>query len=176
MFTTQGPKDMPEPREFSGAEIDRTIRDHRRLREIIDQAGPQGWLDWTLAYRNMVVHRGRHQNLKRLVPIRNRPFSLTPRRRTPIVDSRGLEAVSDAQRSRRYLTLFPGFVLVGGEIGERSRGRTGVAPADQAISILGIVATTSGRAGPSTRSCVALRGGFCSGTLKTFFHSNCTVA
>jgi hypothetical protein len=39
---------------------------------------------------------------------RNRPVSLTPRRRTPIVDSRGFEAVSDAQRSRRYLTLFPG--------------------------------------------------------------------
>ena len=39
---------------------------------------------------------------------RNRPVSLTPRRRTPIADSRGFEAVSDAQRSRRYLTLFPG--------------------------------------------------------------------
>jgi hypothetical protein len=29
MFTTQGPKDVPEPRELSGAEINRTIRDHR---------------------------------------------------------------------------------------------------------------------------------------------------
>src|SRR5712692_3979436 len=74
-----------------------------RLREIIDQAGPQGWLDWTLAYRNMVVHRGRHQNLKRLVPTPSRV--VTPAgQRMPI--TRRVE-FSGRPRLRRARTRAP---------------------------------------------------------------------
>src|SRR5207302_1992902 len=108
---------------------------------------------------------------------RNRPVSLTPRRRTPIADSRGFEAVSDAQRSRRYLTLFPGI--------RPGRGRdTGEKPTPNWRG-----ASRSGDLDPWDCSNhvreggpfdALLRwpyaGGFCSGTLKTFFQSNCTVA
>jgi hypothetical protein len=31
-----------------------------KLETLIDQHGPTGWLDWTLAYRNLFIHRGRH--------------------------------------------------------------------------------------------------------------------
>jgi hypothetical protein len=38
-----------------------------RLREVIARAGPTGWDDWVLGYRNMLVHRGRRLQLMKLV-------------------------------------------------------------------------------------------------------------
>lgn len=35
-------------------------RFHERLEQLIAGAGPEGWLEWTLNFRNMLVHRGRH--------------------------------------------------------------------------------------------------------------------
>ena len=35
----------------------------------IAAAGPQGWLDWTLDFRNMLVHRGRRIELGQFLPI-----------------------------------------------------------------------------------------------------------
>jgi len=40
----------------------------RELERLIDSAGPAGWLDWTLQFRNMLVHRGRRIELGQLVP------------------------------------------------------------------------------------------------------------
>ena len=34
----------------------------------IDTVGPPGWLAWTIGYRNMLVHRGRHLQITRLLP------------------------------------------------------------------------------------------------------------
>lgn len=39
-----------------------------RLEALISASGPQGWLTWLLAYRNMVVHRGRRIVVSQLVP------------------------------------------------------------------------------------------------------------
>src|SRR5437879_2758132 len=75
----------------------RAFRGHYSWRQFGDARG-WGVKQWKIN-KLAVAHGNR---------TRNRPVSLTPRRRTPIVDSRGFEAVSDAQRSRRYLTLFPG--------------------------------------------------------------------
>lgn len=33
---------------------------HERFEQVIAGAGPEGWLEWTLNFRNMLVHRGRH--------------------------------------------------------------------------------------------------------------------
>ena len=38
-----------------------------RLREVVARAGPGGWDDWVLGYRNMLVHRGRRLQLSKLV-------------------------------------------------------------------------------------------------------------
>ena len=35
---------------------------------LIAQSGPQGWVDWLLDYRNMLVHRGRRIQIGQLVP------------------------------------------------------------------------------------------------------------
>jgi hypothetical protein len=40
-----------------------------RLESTITAAGPQGWLDWTLDLRNMLVHRGRRIELGQYLPI-----------------------------------------------------------------------------------------------------------
>ncbi|TFE67468.1 hypothetical protein [Methylacidiphilum caldifontis] len=32
---------------------------YKRWKEIIENSGPNGWLDWVFDYRNMLVHRGR---------------------------------------------------------------------------------------------------------------------
>ena len=40
----------------------------RRFHILIDSSGPQGWVDWMLHYRNMVVHRGRRINVRQTVP------------------------------------------------------------------------------------------------------------
>src|SRR5260370_22622925 len=42
MFTAQGPKDMPEPRELSRDEIEETIRDFRRAAAMAIAAGADG--------------------------------------------------------------------------------------------------------------------------------------
>ncbi len=39
------------------------------LERAIADAGPQGWLDWTLDLRNMLVHRGRRIELGQYLPI-----------------------------------------------------------------------------------------------------------
>lgn len=41
----------------------------RRLETTIATAGPSGWLDWTLDFRNMLVHRGRRIELGQYLPI-----------------------------------------------------------------------------------------------------------
>jgi len=38
------------------------------LDAVIARSGPQGWLDWMIAMRNMVVHRGRRWRLVELLP------------------------------------------------------------------------------------------------------------
>jgi hypothetical protein len=40
-----------------------------RLESAIAAAGPQGWLEWTLDLRNMLVHRGRRIELGQYLPI-----------------------------------------------------------------------------------------------------------
>lgn len=40
-----------------------------QLETAIAAAGPPGWLDWTLDFRNMLVHRGRRIELGQFVPI-----------------------------------------------------------------------------------------------------------
>ena len=40
-----------------------------QLEAAISAAGPQGWLDWTLDLRNMLVHRGRRIELGQFLPI-----------------------------------------------------------------------------------------------------------
>ena len=40
-----------------------------QLEAGISAAGPQGWLDWTLDFRNMLVHRGRRIELGQYLPI-----------------------------------------------------------------------------------------------------------
>jgi hypothetical protein len=40
-----------------------------RLEGAISAAGPQGWLDWTLDLRNMLVHRGRRIELGQYLPV-----------------------------------------------------------------------------------------------------------
>lgn len=40
-----------------------------QLEAEISAAGPQGWLDWTLDFRNMLVHRGRRIELGQYLPI-----------------------------------------------------------------------------------------------------------
>ena len=39
-----------------------------RLEAFIEGAGPQGWLPWVLAFRNMLVHRGRRLVVSQFVP------------------------------------------------------------------------------------------------------------
>lgn len=39
-----------------------------RLETLIGEAGPKGWLDWTLHFRNMLVHRGRRIEIGQFVP------------------------------------------------------------------------------------------------------------
>jgi hypothetical protein len=40
-----------------------------RLETAIAAAGPPGWLDWTLDFRNMLVHRGRRIELGQYLPV-----------------------------------------------------------------------------------------------------------
>lgn len=40
-----------------------------RLETAISASGPPGWLDWTLDFRNMLVHRGRRIEFGQYVPI-----------------------------------------------------------------------------------------------------------
>jgi hypothetical protein len=35
------------------------VQFHANFKEVIATVGPNGWLDWVLAFRNMLVHRGR---------------------------------------------------------------------------------------------------------------------
>ena len=39
-----------------------------KLNEIIKDAGPAGWLEWVIHFRNMVVHRGRRWHINQLLP------------------------------------------------------------------------------------------------------------
>lgn len=39
-----------------------------KLNQIIEGAGPTGWLDWVIEFRNMVVHRGRRWPINQLLP------------------------------------------------------------------------------------------------------------
>jgi hypothetical protein len=40
-----------------------------QLEAALISAGPRGWLDWTLDFRNMLVHRGRRIELGQLLPV-----------------------------------------------------------------------------------------------------------
>jgi hypothetical protein len=40
----------------------------RKLESLIASAGPDGWLDWVLAFRNMLVHRGRRIEVGQFIP------------------------------------------------------------------------------------------------------------
>jgi len=39
-----------------------------KLEQLINLAGPPGWLDWELEFRNMLVHRGRRIELGQFIP------------------------------------------------------------------------------------------------------------
>lgn len=41
----------------------------KQLEDAISAAGPQGWLGWTIDFRNMLVHRGRRIELGQYLPI-----------------------------------------------------------------------------------------------------------
>ncbi len=45
-----------------------------RFESLIAEAGPAGWLEWLLAYRNMLVHRGRRIEIGQFVPREPRLF------------------------------------------------------------------------------------------------------
>lgn len=53
-----------------------------RLDALETGAGPQGWVDWLLAFRNMLVHRGRRIEIGQFVP---REPSLYDRHGRPIL-------------------------------------------------------------------------------------------
>lgn len=38
------------------------------LERLLSSVGPRGWLEWTLAFRNMLVHRGRRIEIGQIVP------------------------------------------------------------------------------------------------------------
>lgn len=38
------------------------------LEQLIDESGPQGWIEWVLTFRNMLVHRGRRTEMVQLLP------------------------------------------------------------------------------------------------------------
>ena len=38
------------------------------LNAMIDNAGPAGWFDWLLSFRNMLVHRGRRLEISQILP------------------------------------------------------------------------------------------------------------
>ncbi len=40
----------------------------KKLESLIDASGASGWLDWALAFRNMLVHRGRRLEVGQFVP------------------------------------------------------------------------------------------------------------
>jgi hypothetical protein len=59
----------------------------RRIDELIEQAGPQGWLAWATDYRNMLVHRARRTSVRFLdLP---KPV-LVDRQSRPIVRARAV--------------------------------------------------------------------------------------
>ena len=41
-----------------------------RIESIISDSGPEGWLEWTLDFRNMLVHRGRRLEFGQIVPVK----------------------------------------------------------------------------------------------------------
>jgi len=41
----------------------------KKLELLIASHGPEGWLDWALAFRNMLVHRGRRVEIGQFVPL-----------------------------------------------------------------------------------------------------------
>ena len=57
----------------------------------MDAAGPPGWVDWMLDYRNMLVHRGRRIEIGQLVP-RVSPHAVG-RRRTGTSEMAGVRTV-----------------------------------------------------------------------------------
>jgi hypothetical protein len=44
------------------------VQFHANLNEVVATVGPDGWLDWALAFRNMLVHRGRRLENGQFVP------------------------------------------------------------------------------------------------------------
>ena len=40
----------------------------QKFEALIAMTGPAGWLDWTLQFRNMLVHRGRRIEIGQFVP------------------------------------------------------------------------------------------------------------
>lgn len=59
----------------------------RRIDELVEQAGPTGWLAWATDYRNMLVHRARRGSVRFLdLP---KPVIVDPRSR-PIVRARAV--------------------------------------------------------------------------------------
>ena len=49
-----------------GERVQATFAD--KLEHLINLAGPPGWLDWELEFRNMLVHRGRRIELGQFIP------------------------------------------------------------------------------------------------------------
>ena len=47
-----------------------------KLDHIVSEAGPTGWAEWVIDYRNMVIHRGRRVHINQIIP--RRPPLLGP--------------------------------------------------------------------------------------------------
>jgi hypothetical protein len=41
---------------------------YRKFNELVASVGPDGWLEWALAFRNMLVHRGRRLENGQFIP------------------------------------------------------------------------------------------------------------
>lgn len=75
-----------------GLGVPECTKARERLKDILDEADREGWIDWMLDYRNTLVHRGRRQQFNELESA------------STIVSPHGFPARS---RARRYLPSNP---------------------------------------------------------------------
>jgi len=76
-----------------------------KFEELIDSAGPTGWLEWALAFRNMLVHRGRRTEVGQFVP--RTPFVFGPHNQPVLRASRITHLPRDPGRSDVEVFLEP---------------------------------------------------------------------
>jgi hypothetical protein len=72
---------------------------------LIGSVGPEGWLDWAVAFRNMLVHRGRRIELGQIMP--RRPVIYGPYGRPVLRAHRVTHLPRDPERSDVEVLLAP---------------------------------------------------------------------